>query len=1595
MFEGLDDAYALTPLQEGMLYETLKHPESDIYVAYIVIDIRGGVDRDLLHRAWEKTVQQHETLRTRFVWDGLDEPLQLVNTSVLLDWSDCTAPGESGDDINTPDDAAVAHWLQHERRKVLALSEGPPVRFRLLYLNAEHSVLFWTVHHLLADDWSTPLVLQSVANHYGELLNPGVLPVAASGGPFRFARYVEWLSQIDQRDHLNWWWQSLCDVPDTSLQFEPGSQLQAERAGEPHHRHDKWLSLAESRLIERSVTSLGVTLSSLMHAAWALVVARYAGTTEAVFGTSVSGRTCPLPDVDRAVGLFLNTVPSRIDIAAEVTRDAFVKGIQQQLFEQIAHEHVSLAQLMKLAPGRDKRALFDTVLVVETHGSDLSIAVPDSTVRFDNIRYVTDSNFPLTVLVFPGNRLQLQLVGPASGFSQAEMAALGDEFVAVLADLCAPTDTPIATLLNQQTARMAHHYPYQPLKTQARFQRMDLWMESQVLLHVEKPAIIHDGQAFSYAQLWRAAHGVARAINALPGTSDFVGICLGRGFDQIAAIVGVLISDHGYIPLDPAWPVSRIQGILSDAGVTGVVCDSQCCALVTNETVTTVMMEDLAYSDAQSIGTPASLEARSPVSPAYMIYTSGSTGKPKGVAISHANLVYSTAARLDYYAESPERFLLLSSFSFDSSIAGIFWSLCTGGTLVLPGESLVQDIHEVEQQIAEHGVTHTLCLPSLYALLLRFSDARNLSSLRRVIVAGEACPAQLPELHGNRLPDTALSNEYGPTEATVWASVADISQWTDNSGMGVPIGRGIPGAHLEVIGPEGQLSCPGISGELVVSSPGVADGYFGHDALNQWRFGIRTPSSPAESSLRQYKTGDTAVLGLDGQLYYLGRTDSQLKIRGHRIEAGEIESRVARHAAVHEACCVAQTQRGDDEGLGNDAQLICYYSLNTSESGDRTVCTVLDHRQYGDVLSEVETLATICIKEELPPCFAVSRFVAVNTLPRLSSGKVDVQGFPVPHEERRSQAAIDTVVTEQTTLLNQLCDQLASLLNLPSVNADDNFFSLGGDSLRAIRYVAACREQGILMNVPMVAATGSLAELAEAVEKQKGSTGSSLEPPAVDSFGQTPLSPVQRWFFSLGLPGNMRWSMAYRVKFHRAFSATAVSDALQRTVAEYPVLSTCFAGDCLGEACIPDQVPSESVCRQVSTNLPEQAWQQALAALQAEFDLESGSLLRCLITVDADGQCRCIGVVVHHLVTDALSNWQFARRLLQHLYADSALTPSMQNVMSFREWSMMLNQISPGRFAEPGMLEQDSMEQVSPVRQTAHTGVDHSAIDVPRLCFKERDCVEHRLRLDAAQLVVINQYCQRQSIGLHEYLLFIVLSQAGLDSPIRVDVETHGRDILDAVDSDELNDGLGGTLSRSADASVGWFSSFFPLIHDAGSTLENVLAFRDLFRHNKQAHRLLFSQDPIGYFTTPPPGVAVYPNAQTPAILYNYLAVNANEPGVGAQEVFSFEPLLTDDLRDGDSPRTHAIDIVVLDDVEGAIILWRVDAKVDEQVQAALWAERCHDFLLRLSAAGLGERPPAVPDGLAEGSIADTIADALADTGLDAQELDQFLDSLE
>ena len=437
-----------------------------------------------------------------------------------------------------------------------------------------------------------------------------------------------------------------------------------------------------------------------------------------------------------------------------------------------------------------------------------------------------------------------------------------------------------------------------------------------------------------------------------------------------------------------------------------------------------------------------------------MIYTSGSTGYPKGVMVSHANLAYSTAARLAYYKTPVDRYLLVSSVAFDSSVAGLFWTLCSGGRIVWPAPGAERDATRLAETIETERVSHLLALPSLYRMVLQRPGAGSLSSLRTVIVAGESCPVSLAVEHRRALPGAAFFNEYGPTEATVWCTVHEVGD--EPLGERVPIGKAIPGATIHIVRPDGELCADEEAGELCVGGPGVTQGYINQPDLTADRF-VADTFSGTESG-RLYRTGDLVRRNAAGVLDFLGRLDHQVKIRGFRIELGEIESQLTRHPSVAEAAVIA---RVDASG---DARLIAYVLPRPGSAPN-----VTDLRAF--------------LSERLPEFMLPASFLLLAELPRSANGKIDRTALPAVGSERPELQ--EAYVAPRDDVERWLAGIWQQELMLERIGIHDRFFELGGDSIRAARIAGRIQDRlGEFVFVVLMFETPTVATLARNIRER-------------------------------------------------------------------------------------------------------------------------------------------------------------------------------------------------------------------------------------------------------------------------------------------------------------------------------------------------------------------------------------------------------------------------------------------------------------------------------------------------------------------------------
>lgn len=1064
------ETYRLTPTQSGMLFHSLASPGSGVYEGQIVHHMRGSIDPVVLGRCWRALVKRHDVFRLSFGWEGEDEPRQTVGASVTAplvhhDWSDGNAfvEGEVVEASPGATDLQLERFLADDRAAGFDLKAGPPVRVAVIRLS-DHEVMVWSFHHIAFDGWSIALAMNELLDSYQAEIDGRTWEPT----PRRpFADYVDWLGRQDAAGAERFWTEHLqgFDSP-TSL---PRTLSTNDPVADSYAATMRDLPAVVEQQLSDFAGRERVTMSTVLQAAWGLVLARYEGSDDVVFGVTTSGRPASLSDAESIVGMLVTTLPNRVGLPEAETPGEWLRRVQADQLSIREHEYASLVDVQRWSDLPTGQPLFDSILVVENFPDYQPPADDTEVLAIDSRAYRVKSNYPLSLIVLPGDALTIKAVYDPAQFSAPRIDEVLDHMEAAIASIVSGTASTVAELsvvvpAEQQELLALGTGEQLPGAADGELPLLPEVIRRRAEQQPNAVAAVCGDTQLTYRQLLDQASALADRLRASgAGPNSPVGVLLERSVEMVVAIIGVHEAGAAYVPLDPTYPTERLQFMMSDAEIPLVVTspsadrsvlgaagssadagetvpETGLVVYTTGDRATTdpnskqVAMQAKPGTDRRrfdpGVGAPAeSAWSVSADDLAYVIYTSGSTGTPNGVPITHGNLAFSTAARFSAYNHQPSSFLLLSSFSFDSSIVGIFWTLAAGGRLVLPRPGEELDVQILSGLIEDQAVSHTLALPSLYRLLLDFADATALVSLKTVVVAGEACTADLVDVHVATLPETELHNEYGPTEASVWCTVYHCTG--DHNGS-VPLGRPIPGATVSVVDQHGRPSGFGVPGEIVIAGPGLATGYLNRPELTAERF-------VEVDGRRWFRTRDRGVVRPDGLIEFGGRVDDQVKIRGHRVELGEVEAVVIAHPEVNLAVVVAHT---DGERTGTS--LMAFVEPVVDAAGGRA---------SGATDSELSASVQAAVADRLPDPFVPSRVLIVDRLPRLPNGKVDRSRLPaITPDTNRHRHRPPGTETERI-----IADIWQDLLPDQSFGVDDDFFDVGGHSLLAVALVERIR----------------------------------------------------------------------------------------------------------------------------------------------------------------------------------------------------------------------------------------------------------------------------------------------------------------------------------------------------------------------------------------------------------------------------------------------------------------------------------------------------------------------------------------------------------
>ncbi|MDO1477941.1 non-ribosomal peptide synthetase [Rhodococcus ruber] len=1480
---ALEDIVPLSPLQQGLLYlSTVAAPDDDTraagpadpdaYTVQSVLHLTGRVDEGGLRASAQTLLERHPALRTCFRPRKDGRTAGLVVRDIEAPWRSVDLTGLAVDES----ERRLAALLAEDLRDWFDLTRPPLIRWLFVRFGPDDVRLVLTAHHIVVDGWSTPILVRELLEIYAA---GGTATGLAPVRPYR--DYLAWLDRQDHDAARALWRESLDGLTEPSLVAPPGATrattpTAALAVDVPAGLHDRLTGLARDA---------GVTLNTVLQTGWALLLSGLLGRDDIVFGATVSGRPPELTGVESMVGLFINTVPVRVRLDPRATVAELLRQAQLAQSRTVDHQYLGLAEVQR-ETGLGE--LFDTLTVFESYPVDrdaLHRAQRAGGVTIAAVEGRDATNYPLVLTAGVAETLVMTLDYRPGVFTADDAAALAGRLVHILGTLAAAPDRPAAgldLLTGAERSRVLGTWSVAPA---AHSDGPVAGLPASV--EPDTPAVVCGADQRTFAELGVNSARLARLLIELGvGPDVLVGLALPRSALTVEAILAVLAAGGAYLPLDPSYPAERLAHMVVDARpsvvlTTGAVA-AELGACLTGAHVVVLDDPDV---QARLAALPAAAitdaDRRRPLRPghtAYVVYTSGSTGLPKGVVVTHANLADLLAAQRETIMRSATgtwRVLLTYPFAFDSAVAALTW-LLSGHTLhVLPDEHR-SDTAFVVDYVRTHRIDHVDCVPVLMSGLL---DAGLLDGAghrpAKVTVGGEAVGSVLWQ-RLRAADGVEAYNCYGPTECTVDAAYTRIG------GDTVTIGGPTPGTRLYVLDRWLRPAPPGVAGELYVAGGGLARGYLGQPG----RTGERFVADPFTGD-RMYRTGDIVrwlpdavdtvrwlpdPVGIErGALEYVGRADDQVKIRGFRVELGEIEAALGAVPGVHAAVVVARTD-------ARDVRRLVGYVTGTADPG----------------------AVRAAVATRLPDYLVPAAILPLPALPTTANGKVDRKALPEPDFGALAGSGAPRTGTEAA-----LCSAFAEVLGLDRVGIDDDFFTLGGDSIVSIQLVSRARAADVRITARQVFELRTVAALAAACESDTVTAQPSR--PVVAATGPVPLTPIVRETLDHG--GDLRRLAQSRllvapVGLTEAHLVAAVG-ALLRI---HPMLRSRLttAGEDV-EWSVPEHVPDpETAVRRIdATGLGGPRWHALFEAERdralAELDPADGRMIRVLFLDPGPGAAGRVFVVVHHLVVDGVS-WRILVPDLASAVdqARRGIAPELDAAgTSFRDWSLGLTAAA----TSDGVAR--SLPRWQQIAGSAEPRLGARPLDPARDTVATARSREVRVPAAVTEKVLTTVPAAYRA-GVADVLLtalaLAVTSVRGGDR-LRVHLEGHGRaeHVVPGAD-----------LSRT----VGWFTTLYPAVLDVSGidpleALAGTAATGTALAQVKESLRAL-PDDGIGFGLLrrlTPEGTRNFPGYRSPDVMFNYLGRMTLGENIGQAWSTAPEAGALGGAVDPGTPLDHVLDV--------------------------------------------------------------------------------------
>ncbi|MCJ2147810.1 non-ribosomal peptide synthetase [Bacillus sp. B19-2] len=1450
----IDSIYGLTPMQEGILYHSLA-VEQDPYVTQLSFQIKGKLDSDIMRKSWDAFIDRHDIFRSVFNYDKASKPVQIV-------MSHRPAPFqyiELTDRSSAEQESSIKNFFHEDFARGFDLTKDSPVRLTIFERHPECFHVTISMHHIIVDGWSLETILRDLFHIYNAYKSETPLDLPELEP---FESYVRWIMEQDHEQARYYWNDYLHEVDQQTV-----IPWRKEKKAETYQQEKLQITL-DANLTNRIAAIARenhVTQHTVFQTAWALLLRKYNFCDDIVFGSVVSERNAEIPYIEQMVGLFINTVPVRYTFEGDKRFSDIIKEAQEHAIDSSSQSYYPLSKIQSETGLGDE--LINHIIAFENiplTNEKIQNDFHQFNLEINKLDVNEQTNFDFNIFVIPGDQWDVSFEYNAYVYRGVDVERIGQHLQRVLEQITRDPDIRISDIspLTQEEEQDIHR-----INDTKQDHHLDLTLhkrfEQQVEQHPHRLAVVLGDQSMTYTELNERANRLAASLREKGvRPNSVVGIMSERSLDMVVGLLGILKAGGAYLPIDPAYPEDRIAYMLKDS-------DVQCLLHQSNANVSFLFNGcaiDLNDSHAY-VKSCINLEEWSrPDDLAYVMYTSGSTGKPKGVMIEHRSVMNNMCwMQREFPLTDEDVIMQKTTFTFDVSVMELFWWYFSGATLCLLPPGGEKDPDTIISAIEEQEVSIIHFVPSMLQAFMEYlhlapDRLQKLSTLRFILASGEALHAS----HANQFNDifrsmnVELVNVYGPTEATIHVSYYRCPAqqiWQ------VPIGKPVDNMSLYVVDQSLQLQPVGVPGELCIGGIGLSRGYVNRPALNQEKF----VQARFDADMKLYRTGDIARWLPNGQVEYLGRMDHQIKIKGYRIELGEIESTLLRHPAVQQAVVM-------DKVNHHGQTVLCAYIIQAK------------NRELELNLNDVNAF----LAKTLPDHMLVQYVITLESLPMHSNGKINRKELPQPALELGE----DVYIAPRNHTERLLADVWENVLGINQVGVESEFFSLGGDSIKAIQVSSRLQKHGLQVKIKDVFKYPTIAALSNHVHQWSViADQGSVE-------GTIPFTPIQSWFFEQHQTGRSHWNQALMIYRSEGFDSEAVQKVFSEIVIHHDALRMTFQNEgsqiIQYNRAVEDPLFDFEVLTVTGASDQDKLIEQEANRIQASIDLQTGPL--CKVALFKTDHGDHLLIVIHHLVVDGVS-WRIILEDLALGYEQVLKEEAIQfppKSSSFQEWAHIIKEQAQ---KEIFLSEYDYWKDIN-VKAPCFLETNQQPVLVKnsdKLVFTLDKTKTYSLMHDVQQTVIGERTVEVQDLLLTA-LCTSFQKWTGLDQ-LFLGMEGHGRESIDAnVD-----------VSRT----VGWFTSLYPVCIPINgySTMEEQIGvvqecLRTVPRKGIGYGILTYLSD---HYDLEKSTIAEHERAYFPQISFNYLGqfdINLDH------NLFTFSPLSTGSSLSPESERSFLVDII-------------------------------------------------------------------------------------